>query len=505
MADDIDGNPFFQALKTTFQKVYNDAAENQRTVVVPHSRSFELDMLDLGFIESHILTASPYFAGQYVTPNGKCCEMDDGTSSLVTASGYTEQGRVAKIVSENVFYNKCYKAYRVLIADSALEGPQRRVKQEDQEELSDIVPLAERSFQRLLQFLVSFAGIELALQRIDMLVSNFNRTYEIVEGWEEQVGRHCEEMCHRAKDLVFGISSVNHYASGGAAHLEIVEEAVESYVMGGVHDKVFQEIAQAYGAQDRQLARMLVACTILPEEIGVRSDLCQLSIEPAVLVIAGLAGSGVITPREKLAIIQKTTTLLTRLAESHLAKQGKTSSDHALTTDDLLPLLCMTLIKAAPGTLVTHCLYLSHFNPSGTSTTELGFHLANFQAAVQFLRESPQISSEVPIDLDLDLKGSGLGLLNDHKDTFCSSWLNEDHAANTALSTSPPFAPLSQELPQNHGCATRSHARLPLGSDASNGTRLGLGDFLDALIDEGSSSISSRQFYSQTQKVQDSL
>eukprot|EP00656_Telonema_subtile_P053876 TRINITY_DN7888_c0_g1_i2.p1 TRINITY_DN7888_c0_g1~~TRINITY_DN7888_c0_g1_i2.p1 ORF type:complete len:325 (+),score=70.44 TRINITY_DN7888_c0_g1_i2:184-1158(+) len=322
MADDIDANPFFQALKTTFQQVYNDAAENQRTICVPHSRSFDPEIIDQWFIESHILTASPYFAGQYVTPNGKSCEMEDGESNLLVGEGYGEEGRIVKILSENVFYNREYKSYRVLITDSALEGPQNRVSQDDDAaDYADVVPPSERTFRRLLQFLVSFAGIESALQRIDLSVRNFNRTYEIVEGWEQEVGLHCDEMCHRAKDLVFEVSSVNHYSSGCAAHMELIEEAVESYVMGGVHDKIFQEISQTHGAEDARLARSLVACTVSPEDIGVRGDLCNLSLAPAVQAIKGLVQGGVCTPREKLCTIQKTTTQLTQLAEAHLAAQ----------------------------------------------------------------------------------------------------------------------------------------------------------------------------------------
>ena len=86
-------------------------------------------MLTLNDAESHILAASPYFAGQYLTPNGKCCEMEEGDSKLVTGSGYTEEGRVVKILSENVFYNREYKAYRVLVTDGPLEGLHRRVAQ----------------------------------------------------------------------------------------------------------------------------------------------------------------------------------------------------------------------------------------------------------------------------------------------------------------------------------------------------------------------------------------
>lgn len=40
-----------------------------------------------GGAESHILTASPYFAGQFVTVNGKSCEIEEASSQLVCGDG----------------------------------------------------------------------------------------------------------------------------------------------------------------------------------------------------------------------------------------------------------------------------------------------------------------------------------------------------------------------------------------------------------------------------------
>lgn len=56
---------------------------------------------------------------------------------------------MVKILSESVFYNKQYKAFRVLLTDSAFEGPQRRVDDvEQRHKYADTVPPGERSFSR---------------------------------------------------------------------------------------------------------------------------------------------------------------------------------------------------------------------------------------------------------------------------------------------------------------------------------------------------------------------
>ena len=185
MAEDIDANPFFVALKTALRALYDDAAVHQKTICVPHADSFNPKLINKDFAgtctvpalprlqhravlcaESHILTASPYFAGQYITTNGKACEMEHGETWLRTGDGYTQTGRCVKILAENVFYNKDYKAYRVLLTDSALEGPQKRVihpaalerpgerraqveaSADEKHKYADVVPAAERTFHR---------------------------------------------------------------------------------------------------------------------------------------------------------------------------------------------------------------------------------------------------------------------------------------------------------------------------------------------------------------------
>eukprot|EP00656_Telonema_subtile_P053875 TRINITY_DN7888_c0_g1_i1.p1 TRINITY_DN7888_c0_g1~~TRINITY_DN7888_c0_g1_i1.p1 ORF type:complete len:158 (+),score=22.07 TRINITY_DN7888_c0_g1_i1:247-720(+) len=156
----------------------------------------------------------------------------------------------------------------------------------------------------------------------------------------------------------------------------------------------------------------------------------------------------------------------------------------------------MTLIKAAPPNLVTHSVYLSNFNASGTSTTELGFHLANFQAAIQFLRESPTIQassepqSEVP-------RGAGLGL-GVEKDTFSTSWMLDEPATRSTSEQRLP-KPMPQEVRRspNQNRSVRPQLDQRGARCLGNNATTGLGDFLDSLIDEGSRSITSRQFYSQ--------
>jgi len=81
--------------------------------------------------------------------------------------------------------------------------------------------------------------------------------------------------------------------------------------------------------------------------------------------------------------------------QGHLAAHGLTDSKYALTTDDVLPILIYVAIQANLKNQVTASRYLSYFNSSTISTTELGFHLANYQAAVEYLLKD-QLEAHAP-------------------------------------------------------------------------------------------------------------
>ena len=49
MADDIDANPFFVALKTALSALYDDAAVHQKTICVPHADSFNPKLINKDF------------------------------------------------------------------------------------------------------------------------------------------------------------------------------------------------------------------------------------------------------------------------------------------------------------------------------------------------------------------------------------------------------------------------------------------------------------------------
>ena len=257
MSDELDANPFFTSLKHSFRELYQEAAAERWLICVPHSESLTGECLPIteSFARMHILSPSPYFAGEFESPDGHMCEVEDTTIKM--GQGYEEEGREVTILSEEVFYNKEYKSHRVITVSSPfLGGTPIHVRETAPTPSEDLVPVESRTARSLSNWLVSMSGAGEVLKRVDASIRKFNRTYEIIEGFEEEAARRLEELCFNAKSHIFAVESVQEYSGRTMAHGELVEEAVEGYVMSGVHGKVWESLVHIYEAEDLRLERI---------------------------------------------------------------------------------------------------------------------------------------------------------------------------------------------------------------------------------------------------------
>jgi len=328
-----------------------------------------------------------------------------------------------------------------------------------------------------------------------------------------------------------------------------------------VHNKVWSSLLEYNEADDTRLHEILNKISgITPLELGLRPELCvEAGIPEAVEHLREMVAKR--SPRDKLRCIQRATTGVTSKLEAHLAEQGLTDSKYALTTDDVLPLLMLATIRANVEHTVTCSRYLSHFHASSMSTTELGFHLANYQAGVEFLlrdtletavKPPPPQGPETPPQSDADSGGSvALSLVDvDRLDTITRprtgsvAWGEGEHSSVVGLTPdldeeedplgALPMRATRPEVPQPedgnvvHALQPEPMARprrpvfkadkdITLPAATTPFTPIGLappaliqtlspapstrqtsddslGDFLEALRHEGSSSLSSHQW-----------
>jgi hypothetical protein len=71
---------------------------------------------------------------------------------------------------------------------------------------------------------------------------------------------------------------------------------------------------------------------------------------------------------------------------SYSMQGGSRISDNVLASDDLIPIIVFVLLQAKPQHLNATLYYVKHFTRSNIKTSQMGFHLATFTAAAEFIK-----------------------------------------------------------------------------------------------------------------------
>lgn len=118
--ESVGANRFFQLLRDSYTKLYEQAAPNNWIICVPHSKSIKSLSLNGEIFKSHILHSSPYFKEEFVTLNGQCVTVKDGV--INTKTGFAHSCK-AYILSEELFYNQDFKSFTVYSISAPLTQP----------------------------------------------------------------------------------------------------------------------------------------------------------------------------------------------------------------------------------------------------------------------------------------------------------------------------------------------------------------------------------------------
>lgn len=121
-AEDLDSNPFYKLLQTTYRPKYDEAQENCWLICVPQSKSLKGVKINSRFVDAHILRPSPLFKGQF-TCGGKNIQKSvevDGTQ-IKAVSGFPDEF-VVEILGEELCYNRKFERLKILTISRPLEG-----------------------------------------------------------------------------------------------------------------------------------------------------------------------------------------------------------------------------------------------------------------------------------------------------------------------------------------------------------------------------------------------
>ncbi|KAG0282071.1 hypothetical protein BGZ96_000858 [Linnemannia gamsii] len=216
-------------------------------ICVPRERTLGGLIFHKTFVETHILTPSPYYRGQYLTLDNRVVEIDK--EYVKEISGFA-QPRSVKILSEETVYNgSSQKPTRVLMIDRPLEGDGVALNRSLDGPVMPIV----RNFSSDMAFLVSFPELSRALRDFNNLCQEFEKTYVYIRGFAtytldklrliyEKAYRDClGDSVKLQKMLMYGVQ----------AEQDTFAELIENIVLGKLYQKLFiHSLVPCYAQRD---------------------------------------------------------------------------------------------------------------------------------------------------------------------------------------------------------------------------------------------------------------
>ncbi|GFR99600.1 ankyrin repeat domain-containing protein 27 [Elysia marginata] len=379
--DELEINPFYNALQTKYIDMYERAQECCYTLCVPQSQSLNPRLISPCFVETHILRSSPYFKGQYMTThssNSKTLKLSDDNQYFSTLQGFSEERNI-KVLSEELAYNKDYKQYKVLIIERPFDPKFEKIPDADPSENKQQMHTPKISVTECRNFLMHFTEFRQELLRLDDSIDYFCRHYMVLPDYLDDAVARLEDISSLAlADIVKNLKSS---LSSDSRFIEILAGSLESYMMDAVYYKVFPVIRQRFSTDDQLL---LSKCHKLnkvnPQEIGVKEEFsCPLPV-----AVVELANLGTLqTPREKLACLKSTADNVTEGIEVAIQERNRNlfgdlekgdTDGPCITSDDLIPILVSIISRAKCCHLPSDLFYIENFmwNSTDKDRDDLG-------------------------------------------------------------------------------------------------------------------------------------
>lgn len=401
--DDLEFNPFYLALQNQFCAKFAYAQDHCYLVCIPQTASMVGVTITAKFVETHILKPSPLFQDNYISTDrlgSKTVEVEGNEIHLL--EGFENESNV-KIVSEELCYNKKYKPYKMLIIERPLEGEVKGRR--GSAGLSDEFLKPRTTFVENVKFLNLFPECRFQLLNLDKSIQQFNHNYLMVKGYLSAAAQKLKKIW---QDNLEAIIAANNYVKLQADSRleEVIAIATESYLIGGVHTKVFKAVCEECQSQDAVLTTKSEQLQgITGKQLGVNSQL-DCPLPTSVVELARL--DGIICPHEKIICLKTTLDNITEEVTLHTRDNlAPGDSPPCLTSDDLIPLLVLVISQAKCHHLAANLMYLESFRWASSKNDNLGYSLVTFKAAIEYmLREdfSPFTSSENKVKKEMSIQ-----------------------------------------------------------------------------------------------------
>ncbi|ESO82418.1 hypothetical protein LOTGIDRAFT_237017 [Lottia gigantea] len=396
--DELDINPFFRALQTTFSDLYEKAQEKCYLVCVPQKSNLVGASINQKLLESHILRPSPYFKGQYISqynPDNQTVSIEDNGQIIHLLQGYKDK-KTIRILSEELAYNKNYQPYKILIVEEPFEirSTGAALSSTKESPINDLL-IPKSTFTESKCFLQSITEFSKVLQEIDKAISDFNQHYMVLKDYLEDVADRIQFIVANLSEKCISCSKKKIHSD--PRFKDVLYGAVESYFLGMVYNKVFSAICEKFSQEDRDLYNKCFHLdNITPAQLDIPKQF-SCPLPTAIFELSRLKDFH--TPKEKLNTLKAVIDSITMEIEAHVnsTKQKidvfpltSKSDTPCLTSDDLIPLLVTVIAGAKCTTLESDLYYMEYFlwNSTFKDMDDVSYCLVTFKAAVQYMQET---------------------------------------------------------------------------------------------------------------------
>ncbi|KAF9174570.1 hypothetical protein BGX21_000592 [Mortierella sp. AD011] len=219
-------------------------------ICVPRERTLGGLVFHKTFVDTHILTPSPYYQAQYLTLDHKVVEID--RDYVREISGFSHPRSVQILGEEMVYNGASKKPTRVLILERPLEGDgivQARAIE------GPMMPNL-RQFTSDLAFIESFPELSRALRDFNNLCQEFENTYVYIRGFAAHTLEKLRLIYEKAyRDCVGDSVKLQKILNRGVqAEQDCFAELMENIVLGKLYQKLFiHSLMPCYAERDVHL------------------------------------------------------------------------------------------------------------------------------------------------------------------------------------------------------------------------------------------------------------
>ncbi|KAL7678858.1 putative regulator of chromosome condensation 1/beta-lactamase-inhibitor protein II [Plasmopara halstedii] len=415
------GDAFLRALSAELEQIQR-ALSPRCLFCVPHTRALLIsDTITQDVLYTHFLTPADADAepkrplGAYNTLNGKHVTVVG--SHVHTGKGFRDRIRVRILLSEK--RNVCHQEVTVLYISRPLEGG---LQGPDDPNEIDVATL--RKYTAIIK---SFPENEFVFHQLDDTINHIkqlrahNQAFDqhkqlLSSGLREEWETAVDELNRAGTFNDVGKDSIQYGESDG--HLLQIQQVVECYLMENVHDVVFPIVVASCREQDAKLHQVLYQLRYYtPEDFGLRKEY-QCFLADARDTLFTITQKK--TPLDMLLVFKRCIEQITDATTQNIKLRSLSFDAYQLTTDDILDQLLVVLVQlykkfqrgsvqAASELTTPFCItaviqYISDFHFINSSTTALGFAMANFQVAVEYFLLRADHRDDCQECANLDLK-----------------------------------------------------------------------------------------------------